>query len=60
MQEIIYKLLYFTEIGQKIKINSSNSKEIDKIWRNLMIYRKLLKRTHVKFKKEENLIWRTQ
>jgi hypothetical protein len=61
MQETIYKLLYFCEIGQKITVNSS---EIELIWRNLAIYNRALKRRR-KFKYDKltdkyYIIWRTK
>jgi hypothetical protein len=61
MLEKIYKLLYFTDIGGKIRVNPAES-EI--LWRNLKHYQKHLKRDKLKFKMEtfENytLIWRTK
>jgi hypothetical protein len=61
MQNIIYKLLYFTEIGEKIRISP---KDAEKLWKNLEIYRHALKRTKRVFRMEtfENytLIWRTK
>jgi hypothetical protein len=60
MLQIIYNLLYFTEIGGKCVVNTSES---EKIFRNLEVYRKQLKRKR-KFKMEKinskhTLIWRT-
>ena len=62
MQTHIYKLLYFTDIGGKMRIKRAES---ELIWRNLLIYRGILKRTSRRFKMEPIdqdwvLIWRVK
>jgi hypothetical protein len=60
MEEIIYKMLYFAKIGEKIKIKSENS---EKVFRNLLYVNRVKKRKR-SFKMEEinqkeMLLWRS-